>query len=84
MRLGWSREDLARYSGVSVASVYLIERLGSSSENDDARMRDALARALAARGAELSRRSEPIECNTGADIPAWDLDAGLQAGQGSD
>ena len=52
MRLGWSREDLARYSGVNVASVYLLERLGSSTESDDARIRDALARGLAAREAE--------------------------------
>ena len=56
MRLGWSREDLARYSGVSVASVYLIERFGSSTEGDDARMREALTRGLAARGVESSRR----------------------------
>ncbi|RYF16177.1 MAG: hypothetical protein EOO77_12675 [Oxalobacteraceae bacterium] len=46
MRLGWSRKDLARYNGVNVASVYLIERFGSSTANDDARMRDTLARGL--------------------------------------
>lgn len=32
----WSREDLARRSGVSIASVYLIERLGTAGPEDDA------------------------------------------------
>ncbi|MGI4806875.1 MAG: hypothetical protein ACRYF2_02070, partial [Janthinobacterium lividum] len=53
MTLGWSREDLAQYSGVSIASVYLMERSGSSTEGDDARIHDALARGLA----EKSRKN---------------------------
>lgn len=61
MRLGWSREDLARYSGVSVASVYLIERIGSSTESDDANMRDALTRGLTALGSDPSSRESAID-----------------------
>ncbi len=47
MRLRWSREDLARLSGVGLASIILIERFGSSTEIDDAKIRDTLARGLA-------------------------------------
>jgi len=55
IKLGWSREKLARQSGVSVASVYLIERIGGSIETDDARVREALQRGLAEQDAELAR-----------------------------
>lgn len=57
MRLGWSREDLARYSGVSIASIYLVERLGSATEADNERIHDALVRGLAQQGIEPSFRS---------------------------
>lgn len=35
---GWSREDLAKRSGVHIASVYLIERVGTAGPEDDALM----------------------------------------------
>jgi len=41
--LGWSHEQLARLSGVSVASVYLLERLGTAGPDDDTRIRNKLA-----------------------------------------
>ena len=47
MTLGWSREQLARASGVSAASVYLLERLGSAGPEDDARIRNGLAQGKA-------------------------------------
>ena len=43
MTLGWTREHLARVSGVNVASVYLLERLDFSGSDDDLRIRNALA-----------------------------------------
>ena len=43
IRLGWSHERLARASGVTVAAVYLLERLGSAGLEDDARIRNSLA-----------------------------------------
>lgn len=36
--LGWSRENLAKRSGVPIASVYLIERMGTAGPEDDALM----------------------------------------------
>lgn len=36
MMLGWSREELAKRSGVSFASVYLIERMETAGAQDDA------------------------------------------------
>lgn len=48
MTLGWSREHLARVSGVSVAAVYLLERLGYSGSNDELRIREALTQGKAA------------------------------------
>ncbi|RYE93865.1 MAG: XRE family transcriptional regulator [Oxalobacteraceae bacterium] len=36
--LGWSREDLAKRSGVPIASVYLIERMGTAGPEDDGLM----------------------------------------------
>ena len=44
MTVGWSREQLARASGVSVASVYLLERMGTAGPDDDSQIRDSLAR----------------------------------------
>lgn len=41
--LGWSREQLAQVSGVSLASVYLFERMGTAGLEDDARIRNGLA-----------------------------------------
>ena len=76
MRLGWSREDLARYSGVSVASVYLVERLGNSTEYDDGRIRDALARGLAARGSESKRDSARQAVTAGVGVSPRDLGPG--------
>lgn len=35
MLLGWSREELAKQSGVSFASVYLLERMGAAGPRDD-------------------------------------------------
>jgi transcriptional regulator with XRE-family HTH domain len=46
IKLGWSRERLASESGVSVASVYLVERMQTAGLSDDARIRDALVLAL--------------------------------------
>lgn len=46
IRLGWSRERLASVSGVSVSSIYLIERTQTAGSNDDARIREALVSAL--------------------------------------
>ena len=43
MNLGWSREQLARASGVTVAAVYLLERMGSAGSKYDARIRKSLA-----------------------------------------
>lgn len=43
MSVGWSREQLARASGVSVAAVYLLERMGTAGPEDDARIRTVLA-----------------------------------------
>jgi transcriptional regulator with XRE-family HTH domain len=57
MKLGWSREDLARYSNVSLASIYLIERLGSATPDDDVRIRNALARGLAKQVSNSNTRS---------------------------
>ena len=77
MTLGWSREDLAQYSGVSIASVYLMERSGSSTEGDDARIRDALARGLAeksrkkhARKTELSSQGSTVAPTIPSDLDA--------------
>jgi transcriptional regulator with XRE-family HTH domain len=42
--LGWSREQLAHASRVSVAAVYLFERMGTAGAEDDARIRNALAK----------------------------------------
>lgn len=70
MKLGWSREDLARYSGVNVASVYVLERLGSSTEQDDARMRDALARGFAARHAEPNRGQASTAADASVGVPS--------------
>ena len=54
MSLGWSREHLARVSGVSLASIYVLERLGSSGEQEDELTREALANGLAR---DVSRRA---------------------------
>jgi len=43
VNLGWSREQLARASGVTVAAVYLLERMGYAGSEDDARVRKSLA-----------------------------------------
>ena len=47
MMLGWTREQLAQMSGVSLASVYLFERMGTAGSNEDVRIRNALAQAKA-------------------------------------
>lgn len=39
---GWSREDLAKRGGVPIASVYLVERMGTAGPEDDALMIRAL------------------------------------------
>lgn len=49
--VGWTREQLAMASGVSVAAVYLFERMGTAGVDDDARIRNALAEA----GSECAR-----------------------------
>ena len=59
MTVGWSREQLAQASGVEVSAVYLLERMGSASPEDDARMRTALAQ----RKAEHGRRSAQPDAN---------------------
>ena len=38
IKLGWTVERLAEQSGVSIASVYLLERLGTAGPDDDARI----------------------------------------------
>ena len=45
--VGWSREQLAQASGVSLASVYLFERIGTAGSEDDTRIRNALLQAEA-------------------------------------
>ena len=40
--LRWSREQLARASGISVAAVYLFERMGTAGLEDDVRIRSTL------------------------------------------
>jgi hypothetical protein len=47
--LGWPRERLAVESGVSVASVYLLERALTAGSEEDARIREALVLALVRR-----------------------------------
>jgi transcriptional regulator with XRE-family HTH domain len=48
VRLGWSEAKLAKESGVTVASIFLIERLGTAGLTDDLRVLEALERNLAA------------------------------------
>ena len=49
MGLGWSIEKLANESGVAVASIYLLERMGSAGPEDDGKVRDTLNRRFAER-----------------------------------
>lgn len=55
MLLGWTREHLARVSGVAVSSIYVLERLGSAGERDDELIRAALAEAKAMFSHRLDR-----------------------------
>ena len=55
--LGWSREHLAQISGVQVAAIYLLERLGSAGPEDDQRIRDAIADGLAEQAYRAKRRA---------------------------
>ncbi len=48
MRLGWSEARLAKESGVTIASVFLVERLGTAGTADDLRISEALERNVAA------------------------------------
>lgn len=59
MTIGWSREQLARASGVSVASVYLLERMGTAGPEDDARVQNALAKGRS----KLVPRRDPFAAN---------------------
>ena len=47
LTVGWSREQLARASGVGVAAIYLLERMGTAGPEDDARIRSGLAQGKA-------------------------------------
>ena len=53
MGLGWLPEQLAQKSGVSTASVYLLERMGTAGPEDDARIRNTLTKGQV----ERSRRT---------------------------
>lgn len=57
LTVGWSREDLARISGVEIASIYLLERLGTAGPRDDKRIQDALADGLAKQSYRALRRA---------------------------
>ena len=59
MTIGWSREQLASASSVSVASVYLLERMGTSGPEDDARIRSTLAQLLKS----VQCRNSPVAHN---------------------
>jgi len=59
MLVGWSREQLARASGVSVAAVYLLERMGTAGLEDDAQIRNVLAQ----RRSEHTRRNNRPAAN---------------------
>ncbi len=43
--VGWTREQLAVASNVSVSAIYLLERVGTAGPEDDVRIRAALAQA---------------------------------------
>ena len=58
--VGWSHEQLARASGVSVASVYLLERMGTAGPEDDTRILQAHAYAGFNDLYEHGRRPGPI------------------------
>ena len=64
--LGWSFEQLAKESGVEVASVYLLERLGTAGPDDDARMWDILNKHLLERsqGAAVQKPEQSIDFET--------------------
>jgi transcriptional regulator with XRE-family HTH domain len=64
--LGWSRERLAVESGVSVASIYLLERALTAGPDEDARIREALVVALVRRwnGKRLSAREMVVLSRT--------------------
>ena len=58
MSLGWSIEKLAKESRVTVASVYLLERMGTAGPEDDAKMWDVLNGRLAERSPEAAGRTQ--------------------------
>jgi hypothetical protein len=70
MLLGWSETYLAKVSGVSAASIYLIERMGSAGDVDDGLIRAALAHGKEERFRRVSNRvitprtsTTPVEVN---------------------
>ena len=54
MTLGWSFEKLAKTSNVAVASVYLLERMGTAGPEDDASIWDVLNKHLAERSQHVA------------------------------
>ena len=51
--IGWSRKQLSRASDVSVASIYLLERMGTAGPEDDLRIRTVLARLKTKHGRQV-------------------------------
>ena len=69
MSLGWSFERFAKESGVAVASVYLLERMGTAGPEDDAKMWDALNKHLLERSRSVATEvSEQMEKNSLASV----------------
>jgi hypothetical protein len=60
--LGWSHERLARASNVDVASVYLLERMGTAGPEDDARIRRGLSQG---KGERIVRHADPAANDLG-------------------
>ena len=59
--LGWSREQLARASGVSVVAIYLLERMGAAGSEDDTRIQNALAQGKSSMIGAASVSMQPTE-----------------------
>jgi ribosome-binding protein aMBF1 (putative translation factor) len=55
--LGWSRERLAQMSGVAVASIFTLERIGAADDKEVTRIKAALQAA----GVEFTGGDEPDE-----------------------
>ena len=60
MELGWSREHLAKISGVDLAAIYLLERLGTAGFEADARIRKSLTKGKA-ESTQRTARISPVK-----------------------